>query len=81
MVVENLDSVSVTFAPCKAKPELIVDANAVLALTVTRQDFQMVSWRRPEIFQTFCRIKLRNLLQRRGTKISRDSAALAGIPQ
>jgi hypothetical protein len=53
----------------------------VLALAVSRQNFQTIPRRRPKIFQTLSGIKLRNFLQRRSTKARWDAAALAGIPQ
>jgi len=61
MVVNDLD----VFRPCGGPPEanspLVVDADAVLPGTVTRQSFQAVARRRLEELQRFRSIQLRQL--------------------
>ena len=65
----------------EAQAELIVDADAVLALSLSCKRFKAVPRRLSEIRQSFGRIKYRELSERRRTKIRRNAAALARQPQ
>jgi hypothetical protein len=49
MVVHNLNVVCIPRAPAKADSPLIVDANAVLSLSVSLELFQVISWRDSEV--------------------------------
>ena len=51
MIVGDLDIPGRAIAPYKAEPPLIVDANAVLALTIAAQSLQTVTGRHPQIVQ------------------------------
>ena len=51
MIVGDLDIPGRAIAPYKAEPPLIVDANAVLALTIAAQSLQPVTGRHPQIVQ------------------------------
>ena len=54
MVVGDFDLVGVAVPPNEAQPPLIVDPNAVLALTIPSQFFESVAWKRrqhPEIIR------------------------------
>src|SRR5262249_14166634 len=44
VVVHNLDFVGVSLAPHKANAPLVIDANAVLSLTVAFQFLQSIPW-------------------------------------
>ena len=48
MVVDDLDVVGVAFRPPEADAPLIVDANAVLSLSIATERFQAVAWRRAQ---------------------------------
>jgi hypothetical protein len=45
VIINNLDVVGIAVMPAKTEPPLIVDANAVLALSVGSQGLQPVSGR------------------------------------
>jgi hypothetical protein len=49
MVVDDFNVVRVSRAKFKTQPELVVDADAVLALAITSQCLQLISWRRGQI--------------------------------
>ena len=46
MIVHNLDIVSIAIAPDKADSPLVIDADAVLALAITRELFKAIPGRR-----------------------------------
>lgn len=54
MIVDNFDIEGFAIPPHKAYPPLIVDADTVLALTVTRQRLQSVAWRLAQIVELLC---------------------------
>jgi hypothetical protein len=51
MIVDDFDFVGIRFSPFKANAPLVVDANAVLALSVAMKRFQSIAWRLPQIRQ------------------------------
>ena len=51
MIVGDLDIPGCAISPYKAEPPLIVDANAVLALTIAAQSLQTITGRHPQIVQ------------------------------
>ena len=51
MVVHNLNIDRTTIRPRKANAELIIDPDAMLALSVTAQLLQAVSRRRPHVLE------------------------------
>jgi hypothetical protein len=57
MIVYNLNIVGVIIAPSKADSPLVVNANTVLPLALTRQFLETISWRHPKVFQSFRRVK------------------------
>ena len=61
MIVRYFDIVGVTLLPPEADAPLVVDADAMLASTVTREPFQPVSRRDTQIVQPFGDIKLNQL--------------------
>ena len=51
MVIHNLNVVGISTTPYKADAPLIVDANAVLSLTIPYEYFKTVAWQCSEIAQ------------------------------
>ncbi|EWG99585.1 hypothetical protein Q427_24150 [Halomonas sp. BC04] len=58
MIVDNLDIVGVTVLKAKAKTPLIVDADTVLAFTITSQHFKTIAWRNTKIIYYAGRVEL-----------------------
>jgi len=58
MVIDNFDIVGVFTSPAKAETPLIVDADAVLAATVTFEGFQAVAGRKPHDVESVGSIEL-----------------------
>jgi hypothetical protein len=58
VIVYDLDLVSVTLAPTKANSPLVVDADAVLALSVACQFLQSIARKTGEVFERFSAIQL-----------------------
>jgi hypothetical protein len=59
MIIDNLDidRSGRAFRPFKANPPLVIDANAVLTLTVALQPFRPVTGQRSEVFQARCSVQ------------------------
>ena len=57
MIVGDLDLEGVALPPEEANSPLIVDPNAVPAFSITRELFEAVSWRNPQICQGICCIQ------------------------
>jgi hypothetical protein len=57
VVVNDFDRIRACFAPDEADPELVVDANPVLAMAVSPKLLQTVAWRDAQIVETGCGIK------------------------
>jgi hypothetical protein len=53
MIIRNLNVVGVSFAPSKANSPLVIDANAMLALTVAGEFFKTIPWRNTQVIQLF----------------------------
>ena len=51
MIVHNLDILSIAIAPDKADSPLVIDADAVLALAITRELFKAIAGRNAQILQ------------------------------
>jgi len=67
--------------PLKTQPELIVDANAVLALAVALQRFEMIGRRNAKVLKTRCRVQPCQLPARYRPQVCRNPAALARLPE
>jgi len=57
VIVGDLNIVGVAVPPHEAHPELIIDANAVLALSVTAEFFQPIAGRNSQILQAKARMQ------------------------
>ena len=55
VVVRDFDFHRTLLGPVKAHPPLIIDANAVLAFSVSAQGLEVVRWQAPKIRQRTCR--------------------------
>ena len=53
MIVHNFDFIRIAACPAKTYAPLIIDADAVLPLTITRQFFQAVPWGDAKVFKPF----------------------------
>lgn len=58
MVIDNFDVHRALRRPDKANSKLIVDANAVLALTIARQRFQSIARGNPQEIERCCGVQL-----------------------
>jgi hypothetical protein len=59
VVIYNLHLVSIVVHPLETDAPLVIDANTVLALSITRERFQMVSWRGPQVIEIRYEMNLR----------------------
>jgi hypothetical protein len=59
VVIDNfdVDRAGRAFGPLKADPPLVIDPDAVLALSIALQSFQPVAGQGGEIFQAHCRVQ------------------------
>ncbi len=64
MIINDFDIFRSRFGPAKANPVLVIDPNAVLALTVTRQWLQSISGRYFKIIQSAGSLQLPQFPQR-----------------
>jgi hypothetical protein len=51
MIIHNLNLENITFAPNETNTKLIVNPNAVLALSITFQGLKMITWKDGKIAQ------------------------------
>src|SRR5215471_19018875 len=65
VVVHDLDLRWAFGGPNKAHPELIVDSDRVLPLTIARQCLKMVAWRRPQVAEIARGVKVAQFPTRR----------------
>ena len=69
MVIGDLHSVRMALAPNEANPELIVDADAVLSLSVSLQSFQPISRQNAQVRQAPSTVYHEKLPQRHSAQI------------
>jgi hypothetical protein len=60
-MVHNLDIVSIAIAPDKADSPMVIDADAVLALAITRELFKAIARRNAQILQPLRVVQHREL--------------------
>jgi hypothetical protein len=56
VVIHDLDVPCLTFAPTKANPPLIINADAMLTASVSLQAFEAVAWRDLKVIDLLCRV-------------------------
>ena len=61
MVIDDFDIRRVPFQPAKAHPELVVDPDAMLALTIGSKSFEPVTRRRSQVLKRSRGIKISQL--------------------
>jgi hypothetical protein len=61
VIVDNLDIVRVSVLPPKADAPLVVDANAVLTLSVTAQRFEPIAGRDAQVLKRACSMQVQEL--------------------
>ena len=81
MIIDYFNVVRVPFRPHETNSELIVDANAVLALSVAAKRLQTVARGCSQIRKLKRTMEEEKLLQRRAAKIYRETPTFSGIPQ
>jgi hypothetical protein len=52
VVVNDFDIISISFSPPETDAPLVIDADAVLTVSIPRQLFKSVRWWAPQIFDT-----------------------------
>jgi hypothetical protein len=72
--VGDLDIIRMTFGPAKTDPPLLVHADAVLALTVSAEFLQTISWSGTQIVQRLRRVQHQQLAEG-GARFSSPVAA------
>ena len=81
MVVDDLDVMSVASSPTEADSELVVDADAVLADTITDELLEAVGWRDPEIGESGGSIEHDKLAQGNALKTRRKTTNSLALEQ
>jgi len=61
VIVHNLDLVRVSVLPSKADAPLVVDANAVLTLSVAVQRFEPIARRDSQVLNSACSMQIKKL--------------------
>jgi len=74
MIIRNLDAPRFAIPPLEAYPPLIVDADAVLALTITVQRLQTVAGRHAEIVESLRRVDRQKLRAGAPLNLQRQTA-------
>ena len=80
MIIRNFDIPCVVIVEAEAYPVLIVDANAVLALAISVQPFQAISWRTFQIIDPSREIKSFNF-SKRTSRNPRESSTSPSQPK
>jgi phosphatidylserine decarboxylase len=75
VVINNFDIFRTGLRPAEANPELPVDANAVLALAITRQRLQHIAGRYFKIIKLTCSLELPNFPQGNALEIDKSPDA------
>ena len=81
MVVHNLDFMRVLALPAEAKPPLVIEAEAVLALSAASQGFQPVAGWYAQIGQKPGDVQLRKLPQGYPFQRGREAVGAGTLPQ
>ena len=61
MIIDDLDIVGLAIVPPETNTPLVIDPNAVLAVSITRELFQAISRRDAQVIQSFRRINEQEL--------------------
>lgn len=74
MIVGHFDIGRALRRPPEANPELVVDPDRMLALTVALERFETITWRLPQIVDVDGGIKLAKLTARNLDQIRREAS-------
>ena len=80
MIIDDLDVKGVTVTPLETDPPLLVDPNAVLALSTTLQTFELIRARNRKVFQVSSRIQLLQLHQCALLNVTRNTLGVLATP-
>jgi hypothetical protein len=61
VVVRDFDIMGVTSGPSEADPPLVIDANAVLPASISRQPLQPVPWGNAQVMKRLRRVQKQKL--------------------
>jgi hypothetical protein len=81
MIVDDFNVVRVAFTPHEADAILIIDPDAVLALTLAAQSLQPISWRDIQIIQHHGGMQQEELLQCPHFQIGGNPSASPRLPK
>lgn len=81
VVVDNFDFIGYTLPPDEADTPLIVDANAVLAFTVTPECLQPIAWRHSQIVQPRRKMHLCQLAPGHTTHVGAEPPTVSVLPK
>jgi hypothetical protein len=81
VIIHDLDIVCIAIVPNKTKTILIVDTNAVLALSITRQRLEPIPSRDGQIGKICSPMEDSEFSQRRGSDVRWNVTAFAGLPK
>jgi len=80
VIIDDLDVKGVTVTPPETDPPLLVDPNAVLALSIALQSLELIrAWNR-KVLQISCRVQLLQLHQRPLLNVARKSLGVLPTP-
>ena len=80
MIVDDLDVESMPVTPLETDPPLLVDPNAVLALSITLQRLELLRARNRKVFQDSGRIQLLQLHQCPLLDVARNTLGVLAAP-
>jgi hypothetical protein len=81
VAINDLNVVRTTITPAKADPPLLIDADAVLSLSVARQAFQSIAGRSFEVMEVASIMNLHQLAVRRLQSIVRKAFSESTLPR
>src|SRR3569833_2333343 len=81
MVIGNFYIRCMSRSPFEADSPLLVDADAVLALPVATEGFQLVRYRNRKILQTFCSVELLQFHQRPLLDVGWQFSCVLALPE
>ena len=73
MIVNDLYILSIALFPGKADPQLVINADTVLALTIATKLLKAVTRRRAQIIEGFSSVQHGKLTQHDTTKVGREA--------
>ncbi len=81
VIVHDLNIEGIGFSPNKAQAVLVIDANAVLPLAISRQRLKTISARYGQVRNTRCPVQCGELSQRHAPQVGWDASTLPRLPK